>query len=79
MAAGLMASRCSGAGLSEAMSLFRSGRYLECADAAGKAMEQRLYSETWRLLKIRAELSCGRYQEALAAYDDAIRDFPASV
>ena len=48
------------ADISEATAMFKAGKYLECADAAQIAIDDGQYSETWRLLKIRADLKIGR-------------------
>lgn len=68
-----------GAEIDEAIECFRSGRYAECAELAGRQIEQRAYSENWRLLKLQSELAIGRYADALETLDKALQDFPTSI
>ncbi len=65
--------------LSEATTLFRTGEYAQCAEAAAAAIEEGQYSETWRLLKIRADMATGRYAEALATLEAALQRYRTSV
>jgi predicted Zn-dependent protease len=65
--------------LADAQELLRSGRYDECIDLATEALGNRIGSEDWRLLKIRAEMAQGQYAAALATTEQAIEDFPRSI
>ena len=67
------------ADISEATAMFKAGKYLECADAAQIAIDDGQYSETWRLLKIRADLMTGRYEAALVTLEAALDRYQASV
>jgi tetratricopeptide (TPR) repeat protein len=70
---------CQAADLAETTQLLRSGKYVECAQAAEKAIAENDFSENYRLLKIRAEMELGRYADALKSLDEGIRRFPYSL
>ena len=63
----------------EAEKLFRTGRYDECI----KLVEEEIGSDGWneplRRLKITSLLARGKYPEALAALEEALTRFPASI
>ncbi|MFH1924478.1 MAG: hypothetical protein ABIP48_31895, partial [Planctomycetota bacterium] len=63
----------------DAQALFNSGRYAECIETAAARIDQRAWRESWRRLKIRAELATGRYCEALATLEMALERFPSSI
>ena len=65
--------------LEDAQALFNSGRYAECIEAAAKGIEQLGWRESWRHLKIRAELETGRYADALATLEAALERFSSSI
>jgi tetratricopeptide (TPR) repeat protein len=65
--------------LPEAEDLFRTGRYDECAKAAGEELRQSYRGEVWSQLKIRAEMARGEYEAALKSLEEGLRRFPASV
>ena len=65
--------------IDDARELFRTGHYAECADKAAQQIEQRAFSENWRVLKLRAELAIGRFEAALATLKQALEDYPFSV
>jgi tetratricopeptide (TPR) repeat protein len=67
------------ADVSEANRLYRSGKYVECVQLAGEAIDDGQVSETWRILRIQAELALGRYPDALDTLEVALKRFPASV
>lgn len=75
----LTATAVDAADLGEAAVLLKAGKHDECLQAAGTAIEEGQYSETWRTLKIRAELASGRYADALATVDAAIERYKTSV
>jgi tetratricopeptide (TPR) repeat protein len=59
--------------------LFRSGKYAECVQSAAEAIAEEDYSENFRVLKLRAEMELGRYGDALATLDEALKRFPHSL
>lgn len=61
------------------MQLFRAGKYAECAKAAAQGISENDFSENYRLLKIRAEMEQGQYEEALKTFDAALPRFPYSI
>lgn len=63
----------------EIQRLFRSGKYIECVEAAASAIRENEYNEQFRLLKLRAELELGRYADAAQTLDLALTKFPYSV
>src|SRR5271170_4016717 len=67
------------ADLEDARKLFRSGRYDECLRMADLEIATELRSEPWRDLKIKSELATGKYPEAIASFEDALRPFSASI
>jgi tetratricopeptide (TPR) repeat protein len=67
------------ADIEEAEKLFRSGRYDECARLVGEAIEGATGNEPWYRLKIETDFARGRDAEAIAALEDALRNFPSSV
>jgi tetratricopeptide (TPR) repeat protein len=71
--------RASAADLLEVTQLFRTGKYSECVEAAGQAIAANDFSENYRLLKIRAEMELGRYEDALKTFDQALERFPPSI
>src|SRR5437762_3664298 len=78
-AAALLAIYAQAADLAEVTQLFRSGKYVECVQAADKAIAENDFSENYRLLKIRAEMELGRYADALKTLDDSLKRFPPSL
>ncbi len=65
--------------LEDAQTLLYSGKYAECIRAAVKGIEDSSWQESWRHLKIRAELETGRYADALATLEAALERFPVSI
>ena len=59
------------ADISEAVRLYKSGEYAKCAEFTGAAIEAGEFSETWRVLKAKAELATGDYVAAIATYEKA--------
>jgi len=68
-----------GVDLGEASGLLKQGKYAECAATSAAAIEEGQYSETWRELKIEAELATGQYSAALATLDEALERNKTSV
>ena len=65
--------------LGDAEKLFQTGKYDECAKAVDAGIENDGWSEAWRHLKIKTELARGRDKEAIAALEEALLRFPASI
>lgn len=59
--------------------LLRTGQYAEAVDAATKAIAASDFAEGPRLLKLRAEMELGRYSDAVATLDAALKKFPFSI
>jgi tetratricopeptide (TPR) repeat protein len=74
-----IAPNCSAATLAEAEKLFRTGEYAQCAEVTGLAIAEGELSESWRLLKLRAELELGRYTHALKTLEEAKKRYPNSL
>ncbi len=67
------------ADLGEAETLFRTGRYDECARLVDQELDGGGWSEPWRHLKIKTALVRGKDAEAVGAVEDALRRFPFSL
>ncbi len=67
------------ADLEDAEKLFEPASYDACLRMVDEELDNGAWSEPWRVLKIRTELIRGKDAEALAALEDALRRFPASV
>lgn len=65
--------------LGEATKLLNQGKYVECVEMTGEAIAEGQYSETWRELKMKAELATGLYPEALATLDESLERNKSSV
>jgi hypothetical protein len=63
----------------EPQKLFQTGQYVECVEAAAKAIAASEFSETARLFKLRAEMELGRYADAAATLDAGLKQFPSSL
>lgn len=74
-----LASTAAAADYGELVKLYRSGDYAGCIDATTKAIEEASYNESYRVLKIRAELELGRYPDAQATLDAALKQFSYSI
>jgi tetratricopeptide (TPR) repeat protein len=68
----LVAPVTTAADLADATTLFRTGKYAETIDACKQAIDDRQWGESWWLLKIRAELATGQYEQALKTYETAL-------
>jgi tetratricopeptide (TPR) repeat protein len=79
----LCASRCSpvslAAELTDAYELFRTGKYEDCSQHCHEAIEAGEFSESWRILKIQAELADGQHVAARTTLDKALERFTSSV
>jgi tetratricopeptide (TPR) repeat protein len=65
--------------VADAEKLFKSGKYVECIDACGKAIEAGELGDAWWTLKARAELTVGRYPDALKTYQDGMARYDGSL
>lgn len=63
----------------DAESLFRSGRYTECAQVATQEVEKGIRLEAWRHIRIDAYLALGQYAEAMDAVHEALKSYPRSI
>ena len=67
------------ADLVETTKLLRTGEYAACAQSAAAAIEENAYNESFRLIKLRAEMELGHYGDALKTLDAALEKFPQSI
>ncbi len=67
------------ADIEEAQKLFQTGHYDECARAVVEGIDNDPWVEPWRHLKIKNELATGKYEDAMASLEEALRRFPASI
>jgi predicted Zn-dependent protease len=63
----------------DAEKLYRTGHYDECVRLIDDEIKTNGWNEPWRQLQIKTELARGKHAEALAALENALRRFPASV
>ena len=66
------------ADLEDAERLFRTGHYDECVRLVADQFEEGVRDDGWALLRIRLDLTRGRYAAALASLEEAQRRFPLS-
>ncbi len=59
--------------------LFRTGKYEACVGAATEAIKSSQYNESYRVLKLRAELELGRYADAAVTFEEALKSIPRSI
>ena len=62
--------------LTETLELFQTGKYASCCEAAAGAMKQPALADRARMLKIRAEVELGRYEDAAATVIEGIKARP---
>jgi tetratricopeptide (TPR) repeat protein len=74
-----IAETCRGADYKQSLSLFLKGDYAECIDQCAQAIEENSFSESFRLLKLRAEMQLGRFAHARETLDAALQKFPQSI
>jgi tetratricopeptide (TPR) repeat protein len=65
--------------LEEAQKLFRTGRYDECVRLADEEIDNGVWNEPWRHLKIKCQLATGKYPQAIVSLEDALRQFSTSI
>lgn len=75
----ISASTGSAASLDEAQELFRSGDYEEAEALAAEQVERGIWNERWPRLLVQCQLATGKYQEAKATYEAAIKRYPTSL
>ena len=67
------------ADLSQAQEFFETGQYSECIALTGEAIADRDFSESWRTLRIEAQLTIGQYDKALESLTAALERYPHSI
>ena len=65
--------------MSEARTLFDTGKYAECIAMCAEGSAAQTWQESWWLLKIDAEMAIGQYAEALSTLQAGLKAFPASI
>lgn len=68
-----------GQSLTEAQTLFNTGKYEQCVEMSEKGVAEYSWYESWRHQKLEAELTLGRYADALATVEQGLKDFPSSI
>ncbi|MBA3313199.1 MAG: peptidase MA family metallohydrolase [Planctomycetota bacterium] len=66
-------STASAASYSDAVEFFRTGKYEDCARLAEQELLRTAWNEDWRVLKIRSEMTLGRYQAALETLEAGLQ------
>ncbi|HET6880395.1 MAG TPA: tetratricopeptide repeat protein [Pirellulales bacterium] len=66
------------ADVADAQRLYRAGQYAACAELAAKAIAAGEISENWPLVKIKCEMTLGRYADARETLETALARFPYS-
>src|SRR5579872_1491300 len=64
---------------SESLALYRSGKYAECIESTKATIAQEVINENDRSLKIRAELTLGRYKDAAETLEEGLKKYPRSL
>jgi tetratricopeptide (TPR) repeat protein len=59
--------------------LFQAGKYADSIREAAKAIASQPWRESWREIKIRAEMETGQYAAALATLTEALEHSPSSI
>jgi tetratricopeptide (TPR) repeat protein len=65
--------------LEEARALAAAGKYEEALEQATQAVTDRLYGDTWHILKADMELALGRYADARATIEAALERYSWSI
>ncbi|MEQ8785041.1 MAG: tetratricopeptide repeat protein [Pirellulaceae bacterium] len=65
--------------LAETIALYNAGDYDKCIESCAAAIEDGDFSETWRVLKIEAELAVGKYEDAETTLVAALERFSTSI
>jgi len=75
----LFAPTASAASLDEVQELFHSGKYEEAEALAAEQVEQGIWNERWPRLLVQCQIATGKYAEAKASYEAAIKRYPTSL
>ena len=67
------------ADIDECRELLMRGKYSECVETTGAAIEKGVYGESWHLVKADAELKLGQHADALATIDKALERYGWSI
>lgn len=59
--------------------LFRTGKYQDCLTQCTTAIEERVYGEEWRVLKLKSELALGKYADAKATTEKSLEQYRWSI
>lgn len=65
--------------INECKELLRTGKYVECLDAATEAVERRSYGEDWPMIKAEAEIRLGRYLQAEESINAGLQRYAWSI
>ncbi len=60
-------------------SLYLTGKYSEAESLAAEEVQGGIWNERWPRLLIRCQMEQGKYADALAVYDEAIKRYPTSL
>ena len=71
--------QASGQDIAEAFKLFKAGEFIQCVELAQQAIDKGKFSESWRIIKIRADLAQGHYVQALDTLDKALERYRTSI
>ena len=63
----------------EARKLYNSGKYQECLDYVTKAIDENSFGEHWHVLKIRSQLTLGKYDEAKKTLEATLKEYSNSI
>ncbi len=67
------------ADLDDARALLRAGKYEEAETFAAEQVERKIWNENWPRLLIQAQMTLGKYQDALSTYEAAMKRYPTSM
>ncbi|MEO1529079.1 MAG: tetratricopeptide repeat protein [Planctomycetota bacterium] len=76
---GFLARGADAANFSETEALFRAGKIAEAEEIAAAEVERGVWNRRWSELLIRCQLDTGKYEAALATYDEALNRYPTSL
>ena len=63
----------------QALQRYHAGQYPEAIEIAAGEVERGIWNERWPRLLIKCLLATGKYQSAVAVYDDAVKRYPTSL
>ena len=67
------------ADIEECRELFRAGEYQDCLTKTSQAVEERIYGEEWRVLKLQSEMALGKYAQAKATAEKSLESYKWSI